>query len=306
MTYYFASAITKGVCSVPEAAGPMAGDGPAPGRVGRPLTLYVVADAHVGQRDRGEQMMAFAELCNRRMPDVVIDLGDCIQGEITPLYPEETIDAAALAQQRDWFAAWDKIRSLKEVALGNRDTVQPRSSPRHSLPEQIWVDLLGDESRPRIGGTRMQASWVAETPDVKALLFVLASYAEGYNRSETLQWLRKEASAFDGDFIVFFSHSIGPYRRIRDVLAAENIRIPALFLHGHNHGPDTLVRDAWGRESEDFPFPAYLVTNLARRDPVVAKFRLHRDGQYETFRIDVRTGDLSEPVLHYQTRVREP
>ncbi len=60
------------------------------------IRVYVVADAHVGRSDRGETMMAFVEMCNSRKPDLVLDLGDTIEGRITPLYDAKTDREAAL------------------------------------------------------------------------------------------------------------------------------------------------------------------------------------------------------------------
>ncbi len=158
-----------------------------------PLRLYVVTDAHVGRFDSGDNMMAFAKMANKNEPNVVLDLGDVIQAEITDLYDYDT---------------------------------------------------------------------------------------------------HKEASY----------HHVGAYEYINNVLVENNVEIPAIYLHGHNHGPDTLVRDAWGLEENSYDFPSFLVTDLTD-EGIGAKFELYPDGQYKKFRIDVNNQTISAPVMHYQTRV---
>ena len=264
----------------------------------RPLTLYVVADAHVGLRDTGETMMQFALLCNARQPDVVLDLGDAIHGERRGHYPMDHHEAA-LAQMQDWLRAWNKIDAPhKAIALGNRDVA------RHGIRREAeWRQALGYEDRAPQGGSPFHSSFVVDNGTVRALFIVTSSYSECYDRSVTLDWVREEVTGFEGDFIVFADHRISLYRSYQTLLARAGVRTPALFLHGHNHGPDTLVRDAWGHERDDRPLPAYLLTALFM-DGVAAKFQLYPDGRYEHFRLDVRTQEISEPTLHHQTRVQ--
>lgn len=268
-----------------------------------PLTIYVVSDVHVGNTDSGEKMMAFVSMVNRNKPDVVLDLGDTFQAEISDLYPLDSHKKAAISQHNDWLKAWNSINVRhKAVALGNRDLQTIIRSDRSTLTEEIWIKNLGYEDKPVRGGTKLQESFILEGKDVRALFFVLGTYTESFSMEETMNWIREEVAEFEGDFIVFSNHSVGIYDNIRSVLIKNNVETPVLYLHGHNHGPDTLVRDAWGREQEDFNFPSYLLTEFLEKG-VGAKFELYPGGRYEKYRVDVINNTISEPVMHHQTRV---
>lgn len=263
-----------------------------------PLTLYVVTDAHVGRCDKGDDMMKFAEMCNANKPDIVLDLGDTIEGSSTEFYDYVTDRQAALAQQLDWLNAWNSINiEHKEVAFGNRDVRED-----YPLGDDDWIGVLGYEDRPKIGGTSLQNSFTVENDDVKAMVIVTSQYSETFDLDKTLEWVEEEVLGFDGDFIVFAAHNAGLYPHFRDMLIKNDVETSVLYLHGHNHGPDTLVRDAWGYEQMKLDFPSFLVTDLMCSGKG-AKFRLYPGGHYEKFRLDVRNREISEPEMHYQTRV---
>ena len=268
-----------------------------------PLSLYVVADAHVGSKDKGENMMAFANLVNRNRPDVVLDLGDTFQAEITDLYNYGTPREAAFQQHRDWLRAWNSIEiEHKAVALGNRDIRPETRTDRYTLSEDVWIASLGYQNNPVRAGSRLLKSLIVNGDDVKALVFALCTYVDTFSMDEMLSWVQEEVTAFDGDYIIFGNHHAGVYERLQTVLMENNVQTPAIFLHGHNHGPDTLVRDAWGLEQDDYYFPSYLVTDLMEKG-VAAKFLFYPEGRYEKFRLDVHNGIISKPVMHHKTRV---
>lgn len=264
------------------------------------LRIYVVSDAHVGNSDRGEDMAAFARLCNINMPDIVIDLGDTIETGITALYDKDSHREASLSQQRDWLAAWNDILvKNKAVALGNRDVGPVTEGYSYPLSEQEWIEALGYQDRTPRGGSKLQSSFKVTGGGLEALVFVICDDCEGFSKVETLDWIMDEADDFRGDWIIFVSHKPEIYEDIRVSMARNKFRVPALFLHGHNHGPDTLVRDAWGFEREPSDFPSYLVAPLMGTG-VAVKFQLYADGNYERFRIDVRNRKISQPAVHYR------
>jgi hypothetical protein len=266
-----------------------------------PLRLYIIADSQVGHSDKGQDMLLFAELCNLNKPDIVLDLGDTIEAQITKFYDKDTHREASLAQQRDWLAAWDKILIRnKAVALGNRDVGLGGEGYGFVLSENKWVKALGYQGRPLYGGTKLQESFKVGDDNLKALVFILCTDAKNYNQKKTLDWIKSEIINFQGDWIIFASHRPDLYPDIRDLLAENKVSVPAIFLHGHYHGPDTLVRDALGYEPEFFDFPSYLVTPLMKNG-IGVKFKLYPDGKYEKFRLNVRTKEISEPVVGYQT-----
>lgn len=268
-----------------------------------PLRLYVVADAHVGNNDKGENMLAFANLANWNRPDVVLDLGDTFQAEISDHYNYDTHKEAAFQQHRDWLSAWNIIGiEYKAVALGNRDIRSETRTDRYTLSEDAWIASLGYEENPVRAGSRLLKSFIVKGEDVKALVFALCTYIDTFSMDEMTSWVQKEVAAFDGDYIIFGNHHVGVYEPLKKVLMENDVQTPAIFLHGHNHGPDTLVRDAWGLEQDDFDFPSYLVTDLMEKG-IAAKFLFYPDGRYEKFRLDVNKSIISTPVMHHQTRV---
>jgi hypothetical protein len=267
------------------------------------LRLYVVADAHLGHSDRGQNMLSFAKLCNRKKPDIVLDLGDTIQAGITSLYNKDTHREASLSQQEDWLAAWNQILiKNKAVALGNRDLGPESKKYGCTLSEEKWINTLGYQNRPLRGGTKLQESFIVENDHLTALIFVLCTDCASYNKLETLDWIQSEVIDFSGDWLIFASHRPDIYPDIRDVLGKNQVNTPALFLHGHNHGPDTLVRDAWGFEQGSFDFPSYLVTPLMKKG-IAVKFKLYLGGDYEIFRLDLRNQEISQPTIHHQILV---
>lgn len=265
-----------------------------------PLRLYVVSDAHVGNSDRGGDMFLFAEFCELKRPDIVLDLGDTIEARITGFYDKATHREASLAQQRDWLAAWQKIDiENKAVALGNRDVGSGGEGYGFVLSDEEWINALGYHDRSPRGGTKLQGSFRAGNDHLEALVFVICIDSETYDQVKTMDWIASEITDFQGDWIVFASHRPDIYTDIRDSLIENEVKVPAIFLHGHDHGPDTLVRDAWGSERELLSFPSYLITPLMGKG-VAAGFELYPDGEYENFRLDVRNQQISQPVIGYQ------
>lgn len=267
----------------------------------KPITLYVIADAHVGHKEKAEYVQLFAHMCNINKPDIVIDLGDCIAGEITELYNYSSDKQAAIAQQNDYFFAWNSIQDNinKQVALGNRDLISIKDS--RGLQESQWIDILGYESRPKIGGTKLQTAFetkkrhIMGSIKVKTIIFV--TDAANYDENITLEWAKNLIREFDGDMIIFANHNIALYREIRDFFIIENIGTPAIYLYGHNHGSDTLTRDARGYESDKLDFPSYLMVNFFGTG-IGAKFEIYKGGTYNAYRIDTINQEISKPGLH--------
>lgn len=267
------------------------------------IRIYVIADAHVGDREKAELLNKFSDMCNTKKPDLVLDLGDCISGEITELYDYPTDRKAALSQKQDWLSAWNSIEDeiIKIVALGNRDIISERD-PR-GLDEDLWIKVLEYDDRDLSGGTKLQTAFEVENHGIKGLVIILSTYSPNWDRDSTVVWIRDQIIEFDGDFILFANHSIHIYEDIRDLIEEYNIEVPSLFLHGHNHGTDTLTRDAWGYELNDLHFPSYLLVNFFGTG-IGAKFEIYKDGTYKTYRIDVINQEISLPYLHYQTRIK--
>ncbi len=290
------------------------GDGKAdsPEISGIPVRAYFIADAHVGHSDKGARMSLFASLCNARQPDIVVDLGDTVQGRITRFYEYPTDREAALSQQKDWHRAWESIEvGIKEVALGNRDIDE-----KYPLTENDWISFLGYDERPYRGGTRLQSSVLVSSEDTEVLFFILATYSENFDKKGTLEWIKREVSLFEGDFIVFCNHDEALYSDIRDIFVGSGHRSTWMFIHGHHHGPATLVRDPWGTETESSgfwgsimgllgisegepDFPKYLVTPL-KRDGVAVKVKFYPGGIYEKFELNVYSGQKYQPTIHYR------
>ena len=291
-----------------------------------PLRLYVVADVHVGNCDKGEDLTLFAHFVNKKKPDLVLDLGDVIKGRSSDLYNYRNDRLAAIEQKKDWLAAWNKINiKKKEVALGNRDVqkftfaedgiIQTLKDPirlivqnffsieRYPLTERHWLNALGYQNRPTLGGTKLQTSFKVESQTVSAKVFVISEYSN--IRTRTLDWIEQEIRLFDGDFIIFASHSHHIYDDLRDLVLSNNIQATLLYLHGHNHGPDTVVRDAWGLESLNFYFPSYLITEFTCTG-VGTKFKLYPDGTFDKFRLDARNQTISDTEKHFRTRAEYP
>ena len=264
------------------------------------LRLYVASDVHVGYSDKGQNMLAFAEMCNINNPDIVLDLGDTIQGRTTRFYDYHADKEAALKQMQDWLKAWNHISIYnKEVALGNRDVAKD-----YPLGDKEWIQALGYESRPERGGTMLQGAFTVQKEHLRVLVMVFCTYSENFDKDKTIKWAKDEVLNFKGDFIIFCNHHADIYPDLQSTLKESHVKLPAIFLHGHAHGPDTLVRDAWGLEQESFDFPSYLVTPLMGSG-IAVKFKLYPDGAYEIFRLNVISREISEPIMHYQTLLSE-
>ncbi len=180
---------------------------------------------------------------------------------------------------------------------------------------------LGLSELHEIGGTKLQRSFIIDNSEMKVLVIITCVYPRGYSIRRTLRWISQKILDFEGDLIIFANHTGRIYPKIWRKLSGNNIDTPAIFLHGHNHGLDTISRDARGyeestralfrignrfsffRRDSDASLPSYLITPLFR-DGIGTKFVLYPNGEYEIFRLDTEAKTISKAKIHHQTNIR--
>ncbi len=244
----------------------------------KPLIVYVCGDTHLGDETKGENIHAFADFVNRNRPDLVLHCGDCIEAHTTELYDGGSDRESALMQQADFLRGWNSIDAdiPHEVLLGNHDISTCHGNPS-PMSEADWIGPLGWAERPPVGMSRAQSAFTINNGDIEALAVLLCTRSPLYEETSVLKWAADRISRFKGDLVLFANHTADIYPAIRHLILDMGLTIPALFIHGHNHGARTGTRDAWGLEKDGDRFPCWLQSDM-RRDPVFSIFELHRGG----------------------------